>query len=311
MDLNHLHAFCTVVESGSISEAARKIFVSQPSISTKISELEKHFQTTLLERTNKGVKPTEQGLFLYHEGQKILSMTKNLEHGLGLANEYQSEVLHIGASETIGSYLLPCRVIQYHELYPNFKINLTIEESNQIIMKMQNSAIDFGFLEGPLHSRVDDRFTKNALELEKIGEEELVIAVSKNIKSSKSNMDWAFFKELPLIMISKGTAIHSTIEKSFEEKGFSIDELNIVMEVNRINAAISAVVANKGFTILPRSVFLNEDILQLSVNELSFKHEYHLVYNKANTKRDSMRFFLNLFLDNGIEGLCWNICPAS
>jgi len=307
MDLNHLQAFSMVVESGSISEAVRRLFVSQPSISTKISELEKHFQIKLLERTNKGIKPTRQGLFLYHEGKKMLSMAKNLERGLERASDNISEELSIGASETIGNYLLPCRIIQFRELNPHCKIYFIIDDSSQIVLKISNNTLDIGFVEGPLPSEITEQISREGLAFEKIAEDELVLVASKSIKVFNHTVGCDVLKTMPLILLNRDKDIRISVEDTLSKNDMHIDELNVVMETDRINSVISAIIAGKGFSLLPKIVLLKDNIKQLSFKELTFKYEYFLIYNPANLSRNMIRIFVNLFRENGIEGLCWNL----
>lgn len=311
MNLDNLHIFCKVVESGSISEAARKLFITQPSISIMISELENHFQVKLLERTNKGVKATEQGLFLYHEGQKMLSMAKNLEHGLGQTNNNPPKELHLGSSSVIGGYILPSQIIQLQELYPQYKIYLNIDNSYKVIMRVVDNSLDMGFVEGPLQNDFVNKLTREGLILEQRGEEELVLVTSSNYEQPGKNVDWEALKELPLILLSRGTEIYSTIETTLTENTISTDKLNIIMEVNQIDAAITAVKASKGFSLLPKSVLLENDLIMLSINEITFKHKYHFIYDPANISNNAVKFFLNHFHENGIKVLPWNLYSAS
>ncbi|MEW5784844.1 MAG: LysR family transcriptional regulator [Bacillota bacterium] len=304
MDLSHLHVFCTVLETGSISNAARKLFVSQPTISMKINEMEEYYQVKLIERTNKGVKPTEQGLFLYQEGQKMLSMAKNLERHFMKPNSTYLEELHIGASGTIGGYFLPCKIIQFQELQPQFRILLNINNSYQIVMQMLNKVFDMGFVEGPLEDKLVDQCYKEGLAVDLLAEDELTIIANESLVTDGSDsLDWDYFRSLPLVLKNRGTGIRATVEKTLGEHGLSINDLNLVMEVNRIDAVISAVVAHKGVSLLPEAIPVKEKFKKFRLREFTFKHQYYIIYNPANADKHPFGILLHLFKDQGSAGL--------
>ena len=79
MKLAQLEAFYAVIKAGSISEAARQLHLTQPALSLQIRELEEYFQAQLLERTNKGIKPTTAGELVYNYAQKLMSVIRLFE----------------------------------------------------------------------------------------------------------------------------------------------------------------------------------------------------------------------------------------
>lgn len=283
MDLSHLHIFCTVTETGSISNAARKLFVSQPTISQKISELEQHYKVRLLERTNKGVKPTKQGLVVYREGQKMLSLAQNLENQLNEYKECSIEELHVGSSSTFGGYILPCRIIQFQDLNPHYKVYLNIRSNSQVFAQMLAGTIDVGIVEGALSSELVNQCHRESLAVELLTEDELVVVSNKMLLPDQDTVDWDSFKLMPLILKSKGSGIRAAIDLLFTQNGLSIDDLNIVLELNRINAVVSAVTAGKGASLLPRAVLFQESLKQIPIHEYSFKYDYYIIHNPDNT----------------------------
>lgn len=301
MDLSHLHVFVTVLETGSISNAARKLFVSQPAISMKINELEVHYQVKLLERTNKGVKPTEQGLYVYQEGQKILSMAKNLEQQLTRPSN-RLEELQIGATGTLGSYFLPSKIIQFQELHPQYRILLNINTCDQVVMQMLNKSIDLGFVEGPLENELIEQCGREGLAVDLLAEDELVIVANQSIEAGGDTLHWNDFKSMPLILKIRGTGIRATVEKILVQQGLSIDDLNIVLEVNRIDAVVSAVVANKGVSLLPHAMLNEMKVKEMRLAEFAFSHAYHTIYNPSDMIKHPFDLFFGLFDNGGAEG---------
>ena len=302
MDLGHLHVFCTVLETGSISNAARKLFVSQPTISMKISELEEHYQVKLLERTNKGVKPTEEGLFVYREGQKLLSMAQNMERQLNEKKDCCFEELHVGSSSTFGGYILPCRIMQFQDLNPHYRINLNIRSNSQVLAQLLAGTIDVGFVEGSLPSELVNQCHSENLVVELLAEDELVVVTSK-LAPGKDTIEWSSFEMMPLILKSKGSGIRTVFDLFLAQNHLSSDELNIVLELNRINALVSAVASGKGVSLLPRAVLSQESLKQIRFEEHTIKYNYYIIYNPKSTCSHDLMEFLKKYRNDDASNL--------
>lgn len=152
MDISHLSTFCTVIEAGSISKAAKELFVTQPAVSQKIQELEEHYQAQLLDRTNRGVQPTEIGLYVYSEAQKILALMANIKREIESRRDPTEELL-IGASTTVGNFALPCSMFVFREKFPGYQVDIDIGNATEIMNKLISRRIEIGVIEGPISDK--------------------------------------------------------------------------------------------------------------------------------------------------------------
>ncbi|RJX27923.1 MAG: LysR family transcriptional regulator [Dethiobacter sp.] len=304
MNLNHLDAFCLVVKTGSITKAAKKLHISQPALSLQIQDLEDNFQTVLLERSNKGVRATEMGQLVFNYGQKILNLTKNLQKEIDNHMNTVKEELFVGASSTIGNFALPCSIYIFKEKFSKNNIYLDISDTKNVVEKLIEGSINIGVIEGPLVNSFKELIKSEDLRVKKIAQDELVIVAPYNEEwQDKNEINRKELRELKLILREKGSGIRETIEETFLERNIPLNELNIVLELNSINAIVSAVTAERGTTILPKMALRKElrhrTLKGLKVEGLTFNHPIYLIYypngngNKPNLSSSFIDFLIS------------------
>ena len=307
MDFSSLKAYCTVVEAGTISKAAKKLFITQPALSVKIQGLEKYYQTSLLDRTNKGIKPTETGMLVYNQGQKILTIMENIEKEIE-RNRSPVRELTVGAASTIGNYALPCTVYVFSERYPDYKISLEISNSENVVESVLNRTVEMGLVEGPLTEALRKALSEEGVKTRVIARNELFLIAPNNdrFKELKS-ISQDELQQLPIIIREKGSGIRNTAEAALSEAGLSLKNLNIIMELNTTNSIISAVASGRGVTLLPKMSLrkeLNYKIVKaLPVEGISFNHDFTLLYHQAENGRPPYNAFLK-FLHSKDRGFC-------
>jgi DNA-binding transcriptional LysR family regulator len=307
MDFGSLRAFCTVVETGSISKAARKLFITQPALSVKIQGLEKYYKESLFDRTNKGIKPTQTGLLVYNQGQKILAILENIESEIN-RNRNPVRELMVGAASTIGNYALPCTVYVFSERYPDCKISLEISNSQRVAESVLNRKVEMGLVEGPLAESHKKALAQEGVKTKVIAHNELFLIVpnAEKFRELKS-VKLEDLQKLPLIIREKGSGIRSTVETALEEKGLTLKDLNIILELNTINSIKSAVAANKGVSLLPKMALRKElnykTVKALPVDGISFSHDFTLLYYHTENGKPPYSAFLK-FLNSKDRGFC-------
>ncbi|EEG77648.1 LysR family transcriptional regulator [Dethiobacter alkaliphilus] len=308
MDFSSLRALCVVIDCGSISKAARKLFVSQPSLSVKIRDLESHFQTTLLERTNKGIRPTEAGLMVYQHAQKMLSLEESIERKLDKTKS-QEQQLTVGTSTTLGDYALPCTVYNFQEKYPHYKILLEITDSEQVINMVLDQRVELGLIEGPISAEMREKLRQEGIKTRRVATSELIVVVPyneywQNIDSISMEKE---FTSLPLVIRKKGSGIRTTLEMALHKYGLSLDHLNVVLELNTTNAMVAAVEANKGVTLLPEMAIRKElhykTLKKITIENVTLRHHFTTLYYPGKSEKEVHSIFLN-FLHSRERGFC-------
>lgn len=119
MKIKSLEAFCAAVEERSISGAARRMYLSQPSVSERLAELEREARVMLLRRSRTGVEPTLEGASFYEHARKVLDEVKTLESTLRALRSKDDMKLRFASCVTVGERLLPECLRRFDEKMPD------------------------------------------------------------------------------------------------------------------------------------------------------------------------------------------------
>jgi len=165
--IEELKTFIAVVDNKSFTKAAGNINISQPSVSSHIVTLEKHFNTRLIERSNKqrNILITQTGEILYKKAKQIISLLSDTTEELNNYHNSTSGTLKIGASMTIGEFLLPAILGGFIKEFPNVKLEVAIQNTHNIYEKFKNFDIDIALIEGsvPIHDYTSKNFYKDTM----------------------------------------------------------------------------------------------------------------------------------------------------
>lgn len=151
MTIRHLKIFLAVAEAGKMSLAAEQLFISQPSVSQAIRELEEHYGTLLFERLSKKLYITEDGKTLYITAKQLVTQFESLEEGM--KKENRREKIRIGGTITLGSGILSKVVRDLKREQPDLDIYSYMNNTQIIEQKLLNMELDVGIVEGRVKSR--------------------------------------------------------------------------------------------------------------------------------------------------------------
>ncbi len=162
----------TVYREGSISKAAQKLFISQPSLSVMIQRIEEEVGVPLFDRTSKPIRLTEAGQEYIKATEEILHIEKAFENYLEASNQLQTGSLTIGSNQLLSSLVLPRYIGQFIARYPNIRLNLV--DDNSVVL--ENMAIS-GALDLVLDNHLLDR---TVFEQHILRKEQLLLAVPRD-----------------------------------------------------------------------------------------------------------------------------------
>ena len=145
MTLRHLRIFAAVYREMSITKAAEKLYMTQPSVSLAVREMEEHYQVRLFNRINRRIFPTEKGTALYGYARQILELMEETE---GVMRTSAAPLkLHIGSSITIGNTILPQVIRKFQEKYRECEVQVTVQNSRNIVQAVVKNEQDIGLVE--------------------------------------------------------------------------------------------------------------------------------------------------------------------
>lgn len=152
--IEELRTFIAVVEYKNFTKAAEAINLSQPSVSLHIKHLEDYFGVRLIERSikQKKIEITSGGELLYKKALEIIHMLEETKNELSNYEEMISGTLRIGASFTIGEYILPAFLGKFSREFPNLSLEVKIGNTASVCEMIRNKELDIGLIEGVVPS---------------------------------------------------------------------------------------------------------------------------------------------------------------
>lgn len=271
MNLQYLKSFYVTVKLNSISKAAQQLHLTQPGLSMQIQNLEKDLGVTLLIRSNKGVELTDAGKIVFDYADTILSMKDNIERDIRNLQHKKKELL-LGSCKALGEYALPCSIYVYKQEYKDVDINLEINNTEEVINKLLDRSINIGIIHGNTNA-------KN-IKTELIATDPLVLVTSLPILKDKITIDE--FKKLPLILREKGSGTYKAIKDALMIKDISIDDLNIIYELNSMEAIKASVLSGKGISFIQElSIKRNlkdGDLREIKIDGLEINSRFYIAY---------------------------------
>lgn len=193
MTLRELKVFVSVYENQSISKAAERLYMTQPTLTRIIQNIESEVNSQLFKRTRDGLKPTVAGEIYMENAQKLIEMYRHLEISLSAVNTDNKGKLIIGTNFILGACVLPCIVSEFEKRFPNIELTIIEGTSTEIENEISKGIIDIGVIHLPVQSK--------SIQAIPIGQERFYIALPPD--DALSTM--AYYKDgvdLPYLDIS-------------------------------------------------------------------------------------------------------------
>lgn len=242
MNRNHLALFHAVAEEESISAGAHRLHISQPAVSKQIGELESALGVRLFDRLPRGVRLTDAGRVLAEYARRMTLVENDAERAIDELRGLKRGRLTIGASTTIGAYLLPDALARFHWKHQGIELTLEIANTQVIEAALIEGRFEIGFTEGVIES--------DALDTTVFHEDELVaIAPAGHALLSKKGVTARDLCREPLIAREKGSGTRDVVEAALAHKKIAVAP---IMSLGSTEAIKRAVIAGAGVAIVSR-----------------------------------------------------------
>lgn len=251
LDLRKLRAFVTVVEEGSISRAAERLFIQQPPLSRLLQGLEQDFGVPLLVRQPRGVVATDAGSVLLQEARALLSRADQLEAAMQRAAQGKQGSITVGftSSSALHSFV-PEVLRRYREIYPTVSTQLEEAGSTELLQSVLAQRIDLAFVRMPVHGMPE-------LKVERVLQEPMLVALPARHRLATLPRDEPISLKIlanePFVLYRRpaGQGLYDAILAACFRAGFSPQ---IVQEAPRLTSCLSLVGAGLGVSIVPQSI---------------------------------------------------------
>jgi DNA-binding transcriptional LysR family regulator len=290
MEDHKLKVFCTVAETKSFSKASEIIHLTQPAVSLQIQALEEVYETKLFDRTSSTVVLTPAGEILYKYAKEILSLFASVEKDIGEITGLVKGSISVGASTTIGNYVLPSVISDFKKKSPKIKIHLLVGNTKRIVEFLNAGNIDLGIVEGEV--------TKYKIKTEKLISDELSLIVPANHTwSKKGEVSILDILKEPFIFREEGSGTRQVIEKYLSKRGISPQKMKITTILGSTEAIKEAVENGTGLSIVSKWAVRREKRYG-SLDALKFKEgkvlrDFSLIFSRNSVTSYAAEEFLN------------------
>ena len=274
INLNQLRVFHAAAKAQSFTRAAEALFLTQPGISKYIKELEEYYGVRLFERIGRRVLLTNAGEILYAKTETIFNIIGQVKIEIDELQGLNRGTLNIGASITIGIYILPDVLGRFRTMHPKIDVRLEIALNRQIADMLLDNSIDFGFLGAHVH---DHRLVTTPF-----FEDELVLIVPGNHEWAKR--DKVAPNDLmgsPFIFSGRGSGTREVIEERLDRLGIVLKN---TMEFGHTEAVKKAVEAGLGISIVSKATVSREERLgvvkALHISGIDLKRTFYFAHRK-------------------------------
>jgi len=293
MDLHQIEIFCTLIRLRSFSKTAEALYLTQPTVSGHIKNLETDLGVALLDRLGKRVVPTEAGEILFRQGQRLLALRDQTRNEIEALTGKVGGLLKAGGSTIPGAYILPKVIGAFRKKYPTASIQLHIDDTAKISDAVANGDLSIGV--------VGARVMDPHLETHPFLKDELVVAVPpKHPWSRKNTVTADALRKEPFILREKGSGTRRIMEERLEKAGISLLDLNVVAVMGSSGAVRQAVKAGLGISIISIRA-ISDDIKAhhlkaVRIKGLPMERNFSIILLKGKTRSPLCQLFLDFLL---------------
>ena len=262
MNFRKLKIFYETAINLNMTKVAKALYISQPSVSQAIQELEEELGVKVFDRIGKRLSLTYEGEVYFNYVRRILNLYDEGAQKIKMINNKEEGKIVIGASTTIGIYILPDIIKDFVERNKGIEISLIIENTQNIEKMILQNKIDFAFIEGKVHS--------DEIKYEKIWKDEIVFIAPCNDKwNEKSTIEKDELRKEKFIIREKGSGTREIVESYLKDKSI---EYNIFMELGNSEAIKRSVEAGLGIGCISKQC-IKEEIKRKKLKNITLDKE--------------------------------------
>ena len=286
MTIRHLKIFITVCEEGNMTSAANKLFMTQPSISQAIKELENYYGVVLFERLSRKLYITSSGKKLYQYAKHIIKLFDEANNDLR-QNSLQKKLI-IGANYTAGVVLIHKYIKKFNKLYPNSEIMVNVNKSSILIEMIRKNELDLALIEEIKNKSdfIEDFFYNDRI---------VVVAHPKHHLFSKKEVTASDIVNERLLLREKGSGVRNLFELRINQIGLFFKPY---WESTSTTALINAAENNIGIAVLPFQLIKDHiasgSLRELKVKDMDFNRKLAIVYHKNKLLTSAMKDFIKI-----------------
>lgn len=236
-ELSSMKAFVTLAESNSFNNAAKLLNITQPALTRRIKKMEEYLHTQLFERTTRKVTLTKAGQLLLPEARELIRTLDETIFNISKMNTHYHGMVTLSCIPTAVFYFLPLAIGKFNELYPNIKVRIIEQGTNNCMESVLCNEADFGINM--------NNITNSSIEFTPLVNEPFVLACRRDHPlAHKQLVEWQELVNCKLIGVRSSSGNRLLIEQHLADKPWKLDWF---YEVRHLSTSLGLVEAGLGF----------------------------------------------------------------
>jgi DNA-binding transcriptional LysR family regulator len=294
--LQQLRILKAVATEKNFTKAAHVLHLSQPSLSKQIKTLEKNLNILLINRENNKISLTENGKVFLQYSERILALCEESCRALIDLKNGDRGNLTVGASQTIGTYLMPRVLALFAQNYPQLDLKVQVNSTRLIANSVLNREIDIAVVGGEIPVEL-----KKNLTIKDFVEDELSLIISKSHPfANKETIKKENLYYLNFITLNSNSTIRKFIDNILIQNGIETNQLKVIMQFNSIEGIKTAVSLGLGAAFVSSSAIEKEMELKtieiLKIDNLRITRRLSIISNPKSYKSKAFDLFYNELL---------------
>ncbi len=278
MDVRKLEAFCKVYELQNFSKAGEVLYLSQPTISSHVANLEAELGVKLFDRMGRKVMATEAGHVLYTSAISVFENLSEAKASIEMLRDKVVGELTIGCSTIPSHHIMPKLLTNFSQQYPDVRFTVRTSDSSEIIKKVAAGELPVGI--------VGQKPTQDGLVAEALMEDDTVVVAAANapwLPKGNKAVSVKDLAKLPWVMRERGSGTRKVLEDALEGIGQTLQHLNIRCLVEGSCETIAHTLGGVGVSVTSRIAtegFIQSGALvRLDVPKLEGRRNFYLIYH--------------------------------
>jgi DNA-binding transcriptional LysR family regulator len=285
INLNHLAIFHAVAQAGSMTRGAEHLDISQPAVSKQVQELERALGVHLFDRIGRRVFLSPAGEVLADHARRLFALAREVEEAMADVRTAGRGKVAIGASTTIGTYLLPGVLAEFWRRHPRVEVLVRIENTEQVHRRLAGHELDLGLTEGLVE--------EDELAAEVFHRDELVlIAAAGHRLAGQPRVPLGAVREEPFILREPGSGTRAVEERALAHLKLRV---RVVIALGSTEAIKRVVAEGVGLAVVSRLAVAAEcaagTLAVLPVAGLRIERPLHLVRRKGRRDGPAVQAF--------------------
>jgi len=274
--IQQMESLIFLVEEGSFSRAAKRVFLTQPSLTKHIKNLEEAVNAKIVNRENMGISLTTEGKILYDYARRMIKLRDEAREKIVRTRDNNSGNIFVSASTIPATYILPYLLNDFKTLFPDIRAYIQANDSEETLGMILNNQAEIGF--------IGKKTLNKRLNVQPLWKETLVLAIPGNHPWRKRKcVTLDEISKEPYIIRETGSATRDIMEEYLlKNTDKSLFKFNIVCEMGSSESVKEAIIAGLGISILSIHAIKRElkqgTLIAMPIQNCTIQRYFYLIY---------------------------------